>query len=1353
MKRKLKVILSVILCCSLVLTSVLCIGIVSAAASVEYFTDSSGNRTGIKLVRTDDGNIYYAVGDGSALVDSAGDDDEFYESILTAEHNGISPAKSWANIASAVFKSAGNGIGYQADLVTDNFDELYANNSDGSDGDMILTDVLSSGNEFSTDGTGESSAYSTGLTYFSSLNAVQEEMVSQIGENCNNFNNTEILEKLTGSKTGFEYLGSTRQQTVLGVVATGVNYDKINLSSSLSSFGLAFYDFQVIPFAEDGVEYITAAEGYDSAKDAAENGVPGVEYNSTSDGAGYTTYATNPSYSDSSVSVSFSETSSVSVSNSMESSSSYTYGTDVGSSTKLSVSVPEIFSAEETISVNFSTAETVATAYGETNSLSKETSMSSTAEVVLPAHTKLGITQKPSDIESVLDYDCPVYVTYKVAMFSMSGKVNYPLLIPMGSMCTVFGSETSVEGLTAIDNLYERAVEHKNETTFEKSQKVYSYNAQSGRTAIEAIDWPSVTEASPTNGFGKVLNSVEWLNTNIPLSAAGATLSVVASGVKTDITSIEPLYELASVRVVGSGAYTLAPGGKLDLNTVSTEGFNKYNIPYYGYISFSGSWSLSDENGNDISSVTGVTLSNVSNYQVLTANELGEYYLKFSVDDTLYDSVSENVDTPIIKVSVTKTGQNHICTPGEWKTTIPATCFIEGEQVQNCSVCGLAMNVQKLEKVAHTPVKITTPATCVADGSITEICGICNATISSSAIPATGHDEGIWKIDFEATADHNGQMSRYCTKCGEILETKEFELHTHQFGYESITREPTCTENGEKGLFCSICNVIYATEQIEKSGHGATTAAISVQPTCTTDGEEKLYCTDCGMLVGTNIIPAKGHGEGVWIASVAPTCTQAGEEICICTACDTIIDAREVEALGHDDGVWKIDFEATFDHNGQMSRYCSKCNEVLETKEFAIHEHILGYEEVIRPATCVVDGLKGKFCSICGACYETEAIPATGHGNEIALITILPTCTTDGEKVTYCVDCGMKLSVVTVAATGHDDGVWKVDFEATPDHNGQMTRYCSKCDELLESKEFELHTHEFGYESITREPTCTQNGEKSLFCSICGAAYATEQIEKNGHGDTYAVTTILPTCISVGEKTVYCSDCHEAVGTQEIAKTGHDDGVWKVDFEATADHDGQMTKYCSICNAALESKTFELHEHSYTSWRTNNDGTHSRDCYKCGFTESANCNYVATVTASTCTEGGHTTYICADCKHTYIDDYTDALGHDWGEWTADANDETHSRVCKREGCSAKETYDHEWSEWKYNEDGKVFCNGTKSRECAHCGHSETDEAQHTSWFGKIFYPVIVFIGNIVHKLIYTISLNWLFPELTITPKI
>lgn len=1293
MKRRFKAAVSVVLCCALVLTTILSMGIASAATSVEYFTNASGNRTAIKLVQTDDGKTYYAVGDGGKLVDSAADEDEFYTAVLTAEYNGKSPAQHWANVASAVFKSAGNGLGYFNSVSS--FDEVYARNEADLTGDFILTDVLSQTDEFesgkfNTDDA--SGAYSTGLKYFSSLNAVQEEMQDQYGRIIA-ADEDDVLKRMTGRDNGFEFIESTETQPVIAAVATSA--DSITLSKDVSSFALAFYDFQLIPFVEDGVEYVTAAEGHGSLKEAAQNGVPGVEFNTSTNGSGYTSYATNPSKSDSSVSVSFSESSSVSVSNSMESSKSYTYGMEIGSSTKLSVSIEDIFDVEQTISANFSTAETIGTAYGTTDTLTQETETASVAQVVLPAHTKLGVNQTPSNIQSVLDYDCPVYVTYKVAMFSTCGISLTAQIAPVGSFCTVFGSDVTIEGLTAVDNLYERSVEHMSEDTFEKNQKVFSYSVNGGIAEIDSIDWETVTGMSPANGHGKVLDSVNALNSNIPLSAAGATVSVVSTGLKTDITAIEPLYELSHVRVVGEGVYYLAHGGNLDLNKISTEGFDEYHVPYYGYIPFSGYWTICDKDGNDAPYVTGITLSNVSNYQTVKATVIGEYYLKFHVDETLYPSVAEDVVTPIIKINVTKTGANHTCTPGPWRVTIPATCFMEGEETQCCSICGLMMFSKPIDRDddhSASNVVVDTPPTCTADGSHKEICGVCNHEKETTVIPATGHDDGIWKIDFEATADHDGQTSRYCTVCDAVLETKAFSRHNHEEGHTQILTQPTCSQNGEKGIFCSACDVCYKTEVIPATGHTDGNWVVLDQPNCTDKGQKVLYCETCGETIGSEEIEAKGHNDGVWLASVAPTCTKAGEEICVCTDCDTIIDSRTVAAEGHDDGVWKIDFEPTADHDGQTSRYCSKCDEVLETKAFTKHEHKLGYEEVITPATCTVDGIKGSFCSSCGVCYKTEAIPATGHGETIDVTTIKPTCTEKGEKETYCVDCGMRIGVSAVEANGHTPGAWVTDKAAGCETDGEKHQSCTACGATIATESIKAHGHASTW-LTAKEATCSAVGREELTCTICDAVLETRAIKKADH--IYGKWNILqqPTCTIDGLKQQICAACDAPLGEPVAIKAhDHNKGVWQTVLEPTCTTDGEKIIKCTICSGTIESDVIPALGHNDGVWTTS--------------------------LKASCETAGEKHKNCTRCGHLVATERVDALGHTPGPAMTCVTNQV-CLVCE-EILIPADGKSHTWTEWETYKEASFFVEEQQKSVCSSCGIEEYRFVKGTSKCHKFF---------------------------------
>ncbi len=1324
MKRTLKRILSVVLCVAVLATSVFCMGFVSAETNVNFLMEN-GKRIGIKDV-TIDGVTYYDIDGGKSTIDpdKIGEID-FFKKALTAEYNGYSALELWSNIASLTFESAGAKFGYQ-NLLFGSFDESFTTNSGEYKVDLI--DAFRNTSPFSRSG-----VMGSGLDYTDSLSNLQPTMASQINTLTNKtslLTQKNIFKYCTGSEDGFEALNNNATQIVLYNIVSVYDYGGDSKDESFSSFGLAFYDFEVTPLIDEDLNYITAAEGYDSIEEASAASAPGVTYNNTTDGMPYTSFINNPSSSESNVSASYSESVTTSVSNSIQSSESYSFGVSLNRSVEMEASFGDVFKAKTSVAKGISTQKAIETAYGEEKSISNTTTTSTSTDVVLPAHSKLAITQTSGTSEISLNYDCPVYLTYKVAIFGMNGGVNVSGTNELdqknydqGGMCTLFGTDNSIGGFSATDNLYKRAIENAGSSGFEGAQgQVSGYweNHDDGDPAesYKGVNWNSFIDATQANGTASARTCIEHLKNSIPLSATGATITTLSESVVTDITGIFPLYNLYSVKPVDNTIYTLTAGNSLDLGKIATAGFNAFNVPYYGYISNGGKWTFCNSSGNTLESVDGASITDLSNTQHFNAEEEGTYYLKFLIDENLYTNVNDssikikNSDLsslPIIKIKVNAAADGpHDCVAGDWKTSFPATCSAEGEKCNYCVTCGKLMEVQAVAKLAHTEVETVTPATCQSEGSAKTVCGSCSTVISSRVIPKTehtlgvwavvsnatciadgekqqccsscgnvinsevipahGHTDGGWKVDFEATADHNGQMSRYCTTCDAVLDTKEFTTHTHEFGYESITREPTCTQNGEKGLFCSICNAMYATEQIEKSGHGANVAVISIQPTCTTAGEEKLYCADCGMLTGANEIPAKGHGE-------------------------------TYEAVAS---------EATTDRNGIIETRCKDCDAVISTEEFGIHTHEFGYESITREPTCTQNGEKGLFCSICNAMYATEQIEKSGHGANVAVISIQPTCTTAGEEKLYCADCGMLTGANEIPSLGHDDGVWTVSIKAT----------------------------------------CEDKGEEICMCTRCG-----EEIDSRA-------TDVL----------------------------GHDNGVWKIDFEATADHEGQMTKYCTRCDMSLESKTFELHAHSegyrkvvtpatcttegeggifcascgvqygsyainsighdYSAWHMNNNGTHSRSCSRCGNTEINNCEYTSSVTAPACTESGITTHVCDICAYSYTDAYTAALGHDWSAYTECADGENHCRECEK--CSATETSAHNWSEWSSNDDSSLFENGTETRKCADCGASETQEQSNTSWISEIFRPIIVFFGNIVHKLIYIVSLNWLFPELTIT---
>ena len=154
------------------------------------------------------------------------------------------------------------------------------------------------------------------------------------------------------------------------------------------------------------------------------------------------------------------------------------------------------------------------------------------------------------------------------------------------------------------------------------------------------------------------------------------------------------------------------------------------------------------------------------------------------------------------------------------------------------------------------------------------------------------------------------------------------------------------------------------------------------------------------------------------------------------------------------------------------------------------------------------------------------------------------------------------------------------------------------------------------------------------------------------------------------------------------------------------------------------------------------------------FTTAHTHYYTATVTAPTCTEKGYTTHTCA-CGDSYVDTYTDALGHAWdnGKVTKPATETengvktftctrcgetktetipklTHEHsykavvtapTCTEKGytthtCACGDSYvdsyvlplGHDWGSGKVTKEPTATENGIKTYICARCGETKTE---------------------------------------------
>ena len=152
---------------------------------------------------------------------------------------------------------------------------------------------------------------------------------------------------------------------------------------------------------------------------------------------------------------------------------------------------------------------------------------------------------------------------------------------------------------------------------------------------------------------------------------------------------------------------------------------------------------------------------------------------------------------------------------------------------------------------------------------------------------------------------------------------------------------------------------------------------------------------------------------------------------------------------------------------------------------------------------------------------------------------------------------------------------------------------------------------------VTKEPTETETGIKTYTCTLCGET-KTETIPKLTHEHSYKAVVTAPTCTEKGYTTHTCA-CGDSYVDTYVDALGHAWDNGKVTKQPTETETGVKTFTCTRCGETrTETMPVIPHVHSYKD----------------------------VVTAPTCTEKGYTTHTCA-CGDSYVDTYTDALGHAW----------------------------------------------------------------------------------------------------------
>lgn len=269
---------------------------------------------------------------------------------------------------------------------------------------------------------------------------------------------------------------------------------------------------------------------------------------------------------------------------------------------------------------------------------------------------------------------------------------------------------------------------------------------------------------------------------------------------------------------------------------------------------------------------------------------------------------------------------------GEWKTTTPADCTTEGEEVRQCNTCGFE-ETKKLEKTAHQwgGWNITTEPSCTTEGEEVRQCKNCQET-ETKKLDKTAHVTEIVgaKESTCTTAGYSGD--EVCKHCHAVIKMgHKLALAQHQWSEWKTTTKPSCTTEGEETRQCKNCQKTES-RTLAKTAHNTEIVGAKA-PSCTTEGYTgDEVCKDCNVKVKEGHTLAKtAHNWGEWKTTTPANCTTEGKEVRQCKVCQKT-ESRTLAKTAHQWSTWKTTTNPSYASEGEQTRQCSQCHQT-ETRK------------------------------------------------------------------------------------------------------------------------------------------------------------------------------------------------------------------------------------------------------------------------------------------------------------------------------------------------------------------------------------------------------------------------------------
>ena len=386
------------------------------------------------------------------------------------------------------------------------------------------------------------------------------------------------------------------------------------------------------------------------------------------------------------------------------------------------------------------------------------------------------------------------------------------------------------------------------------------------------------------------------------------------------------------------------------------------------------------------------------------------------------------------------------------------------------------------------------------------------------------------------------------------------------------------------------------------------------------------------------------------------------------------------------------------------------------SKDITIREHSGG------TATCTEQAI----CDHCGQSYG--ALAAHSFTAETAEEQYLKSAATCTEKAVYyksCAVCGLssegtadEATFVSGNALDHDWGAW------TPDGEGTHKRVCTH-----DASHVETDGCTYGDWSTNQDShwkTCTVCGGEAErikhadpdcnhFCDTCGI----KMTEHDFTGET-AITALLykeANCLSPALYYKSCklcmlsskgtaSEATFAAGETNPDRHAEEPGDWQLDgnshwrFYTCCQLEVDRGAHQGGTADCLAPALCEVCQHSYGEL-----GPHH-------FVDQV--NEYRLKSAATCTSPAVYYQSCSTCGAQGTETFTNGelLGHDYGAWTQNSDEKTHTRICKRDTSHTETENCHGGTATCTHKAVCTVCGGKYGEMAAHSFTTEKAEAQY-----------------------------------------